>query len=490
MGVKSEVAQLYVAMFGRAPDAEGLSYWAGLRDSGKSMVQVADMMFATQPARTYFPAGLTHQQIVGSFYENVLGRVADSGGLAYWISRLDAAGSTPGSVIAEMIGVISTYAGTDPAGLNSAALFNNRAAAAQYYGEHNGSLAHATNVLSNVTGDLTTVFAARTLVLPAGASGTYDAGGFGDVSVGALGGHVSIRNVQPGTELAFSESTSKLTADSGDFRPMFNVRFELADASGRNDSVRLLLVSENTIQVGNLFFPGVEHLSVQGMDLDGTPHYNGVYLSSEFFQDIRISGNVSLEFGGGLWTTGFIDARDMAAGSYLWTSVQVGANGIAYGSPGDDTLHVGWWGGHVHGGPGDDSLQYGNDDPVLWGDSGADTFYFFPAATRTKYCTIGDFRPSEGDALDLWGLVNSFPPVWRSQKVALAPGAAFSEYLDACTAGAASNVSWFQHGGDTYLVVDNSEASTFQEGYMKDQIVKLMGQVDLSGLTVHDRLLG
>ncbi len=489
MSVKSEVAQLYVAMFGRAPDAEGLNYWAGLRDSGKSIVQVADMMFGTTPARAYFPAGLSNQQIVASFYENVLGRTADAGGLAYWTGKFGAVGATPGSVIAEMIGVIANYGGTDPAGLKSAALFNNRAAAAQYYGEHKGSLVHAADVLDGVTSDVSTVQAARTLVLPAGAGGDFDAGGFAEIRVGALTGHTTVRNVQSGTGLVVVESMSKLTMDSGDIRPAFNLRVELADASGLDDSVSLTLRSADTIQVGNLFMPGVEHLSIIGLDLDGVPHYDGVYLSTDFFRDVTIAGNVSLEFGGGIWATAFIDARQMASGAFLLSSVQLGSNGVAYGGPGEDALFTGWTGGHVHGGPGNDSLQYGSGAPVLWGDAGADFFHFYPAATRSTYCTIGDFRPSEGDAIDLSGLVNAFPAAWHSGKLSLSSSATFFDYLDACTAGEASHVSWFQYGGDTYLVVDNSAAGVFQEGYMKDQVVKLMGLLDLSNLTLHDGVL-
>jgi hypothetical protein len=64
----------------------------------------------------------------------------------------------------------------------------------------------------------------------------------------------------------------------------------------------------------------------------------------------------------------------------------------------------------------------------------------------------------------------------------LTGGASFNDFLDLGTAGAGtetnSNLSWFQFGGDAYLVEDNSAALTFQNG--SDNVIKLVGQLDLS----------
>jgi S-layer protein len=57
----------------------------------------------------------------------------------------------------------------------------------------------------------------------------------------------------------------------------------------------------------------------------------------------------------------------------------------------------------------------------------------------------------------------------------------FQDYLDAAVAGDGSTnavISWFQVGGNTYIVEDNSASSTFQNG--GDTVVKLVGLVDLS----------
>lgn len=174
--MRTDVSQLYVALFGRAPDGEGLGYWVSQLDAGKSIVDIANAMYGTAPARTYYPSYLTNQEIVGNFYTNVLGRTADAEGLAYWTDKLNAAGATPGSVIAEIIGVVANYTGTDPEGLKSAALFQNKVQVAQWYGEQNGNIAGATSILDGVTEDPATVEAAKTGGVQSGQTFTLTTG--------------------------------------------------------------------------------------------------------------------------------------------------------------------------------------------------------------------------------------------------------------------------------------------------------------------------
>lgn len=162
--MRTEVSQLYVALFGRAPDGEGLGYWVQQLDSGKSLVDVANTMYATTPARAYYPSFLTNGEIINSFYVKVLGRTPDAEGLAFWTGKLNASGATPGSVIAEMISVVANYTGSDAAGKDSQALFNNRVSVAQYYGEANGTINGATTVLTSVTKDAATVTAAKSSI--------------------------------------------------------------------------------------------------------------------------------------------------------------------------------------------------------------------------------------------------------------------------------------------------------------------------------------
>jgi S-layer protein len=158
--MRTEVSRLYVALFGRAPDSEGFMFWLLQRDSDQSVTQIADAMFATAPARAYFPALMANQEIIQSFYQSVLGRTADAEGLAFWTGKLDAAGATPGSVINEIITTVANYNGTDPLGVASAALFSNKVKVAQYYAEDAGGIDRVKTILAGVTADPATVDAA------------------------------------------------------------------------------------------------------------------------------------------------------------------------------------------------------------------------------------------------------------------------------------------------------------------------------------------
>lgn len=172
----TKVTQLYVAMFGRAPDMEGLNFWGGALDAGQSVAQVAQAMFGTTPARAYFPEGSTSQQIVQSFYVNVLGRQPDAGGLEFWVARLDAlkaAGNTNavGQLVTEIVNIVTNYTGNDSAGLASAQLFANKIEVANFWAAENGGADNATKPIALVTADPASVNQVKAQIL----------NGFGDI---------------------------------------------------------------------------------------------------------------------------------------------------------------------------------------------------------------------------------------------------------------------------------------------------------------------
>lgn len=129
--MSTQVTQLYVSLFDRAPERDGLGYWVQQMGAGASLVKIATDMFAVEPARVTYPNFLTNEQIVSAFYQNVLGRPADDEGKAYWTAKLN--GSTPGAVVVDMIAAVVSYAGTDAAALASQSLFNNKVIAGLDY---------------------------------------------------------------------------------------------------------------------------------------------------------------------------------------------------------------------------------------------------------------------------------------------------------------------------------------------------------------------
>ncbi|MCA1246564.1 Ig-like domain-containing protein [Massilia sp. MS-15] len=94
----SGLSLLYHAAFGRAPDLEGLAYWAGT-DLGT----VAGQLLQSTEWRDGAGAGLSDAAFVQALYQNAFGRPADSGGLAFWTAQLAGAAGTPALGRAELL---------------------------------------------------------------------------------------------------------------------------------------------------------------------------------------------------------------------------------------------------------------------------------------------------------------------------------------------------------------------------------------------------
>ncbi len=170
--MQTQVTQLYVALFARAPESDGLGYWVNQLGGGASLDEVANAMFDSAPSRDtgydtpsghvnpLYPRWMTNEQIVDSFYQNVLGREADAEGRAYWTAKMNEPGVQQGSIILEMIGDVVSYDGDDAAGLYSQGLFVNRVEVAQAWAMRNGSLDGSVEILQAVTDDPATADAA------------------------------------------------------------------------------------------------------------------------------------------------------------------------------------------------------------------------------------------------------------------------------------------------------------------------------------------
>jgi len=170
VAMRTEISQLYVSLFGRAPDGEGLGFWVSSYDKGTSLASIAQSMYDTAPARAYYPLFATPSEIVTTFYTNVLGRAPDAEGLAFWVKEYSAA-TTQGAFFSKLISNVVNYNGTDAAGLTSKSLFTNKVAVAQYYGEQNGTVAGATAALSGVTAVAASVDTAKAAIVNAAAAG-------------------------------------------------------------------------------------------------------------------------------------------------------------------------------------------------------------------------------------------------------------------------------------------------------------------------------
>ena len=54
VAMRTEISQLYVSLFGRAPDGEGLGFWVKSYSDGNTLAKIAQSMYETAPARAYY----------------------------------------------------------------------------------------------------------------------------------------------------------------------------------------------------------------------------------------------------------------------------------------------------------------------------------------------------------------------------------------------------------------------------------------------------
>ncbi len=166
-----EITQLYVAYFDRAPDPDGLNYWVGEAKKGVTLTDMA-RYFAVQPEATDKYAYLDNPNLVSpasfinTIYMNLFNRPADQEGIDYWSSIL-AGGRDPGLIIMDII----YGAQNNGPGFNDAETIANKSEVGLYWAiqaaeepnfEYNAAAAQAAvDVVTDVTDDQATVDAGK-----------------------------------------------------------------------------------------------------------------------------------------------------------------------------------------------------------------------------------------------------------------------------------------------------------------------------------------
>jgi hypothetical protein len=115
------IYRLYKATFNREPDTGGLGYWIAQADAGtKDAVRMAeDFTWSEEFQNLYditttdnYGTGTDVSELVTGFYENVLGRSPDLGGLNYYTGVIESREKTVGRVLAEISDSPENYDGT------------------------------------------------------------------------------------------------------------------------------------------------------------------------------------------------------------------------------------------------------------------------------------------------------------------------------------------------------------------------------------------
>ena len=248
-------------------------------------------------------------------------------------------------------------------------------------------------------------------------------------------------------ETADAAATAKLT-----IKGIENLTVE---STGAGDRQNTLQVTDDALQT--LTITGSQDLALTFVDTNGTNGADG--------------GAVNLIDGSA--ATGDLDIKtaNVIADSKLGLTVKTGS--------GDDIITLGGK-ASVDAGAGDDTIISSAQGGTFTGGDGKDIFNVSLAKGIHNMVTITDFVAGTDKLTFADKGQETFTKADISDAQSLAAA------LNAAAAGvdAVNGVlSWFQYGGNTYIVQDLSTQNTFQD---TDIVVKLVGEHDLSGMTVAD----
>jgi hypothetical protein len=88
-GTAGMAYRIYQAAFNRTPDSTGLGYWISQMDHGVTLKQVAQSFVDSAEFKALYGAAPGNGEVVDKFYQNVLHRVGEPAGVAYWKNILD-----------------------------------------------------------------------------------------------------------------------------------------------------------------------------------------------------------------------------------------------------------------------------------------------------------------------------------------------------------------------------------------------------------------
>lgn len=110
--LRRDITLIYVGVFGRAPDGEGLNYWMNefLR-TGVDLRTLADWMYHSAVSHPSYSYLGDPRKLVEQVYKQVLGRrpEVDPEGINYWVNEVRSGKVTPGKVVADILWVATQY---------------------------------------------------------------------------------------------------------------------------------------------------------------------------------------------------------------------------------------------------------------------------------------------------------------------------------------------------------------------------------------------
>ncbi|NCO22588.1 MAG: DUF4214 domain-containing protein, partial [Rhodobacterales bacterium] len=101
---QQQVTAIYVAYYDRAPDPAGLQFWTDQVQAGMSLADVATAFSNAAETKAKFPFFdtpdvLSSSSFITTVYANLFGRAPDAAGLTFWTGQLDSGATPVGQII-------------------------------------------------------------------------------------------------------------------------------------------------------------------------------------------------------------------------------------------------------------------------------------------------------------------------------------------------------------------------------------------------------
>ncbi len=97
---REQVAELYVAFFERAPDADGLDYWVATE---LPIEDISQSFFDQPETQAKYPDTMDNATFIDTIYQNVFDRSADAAGAVYWSKELDSGNISRANMILAVV---------------------------------------------------------------------------------------------------------------------------------------------------------------------------------------------------------------------------------------------------------------------------------------------------------------------------------------------------------------------------------------------------
>jgi len=148
------IANLYTALYNRAPDAAGFGFWVQALSNGASLTSITSSFLTSPESRAIYPTSQTSEQFIATFYTTVFGRAPDAGGLAFWAGVVNANGGSSSDAakavaVSQIINVVSTPLTTKPADITDAQFAQTVKDRATFVNKGTVGVDFAVNVKSN-----------------------------------------------------------------------------------------------------------------------------------------------------------------------------------------------------------------------------------------------------------------------------------------------------------------------------------------------------